>query len=185
MLILRDKEYSSRWLQTIRGARKAGNRAMTAIDNFGLRAGNAIKEVVTGKQVPAHMKVTFQPKTTAQINRETVAGKMAAKRAGEKIVYTPGAVANDGIKYAVENPITASVGVASKVAMVTNPATAAIPFGNIALGGEMALKRVAPGYSRATKRVGEAYGRSGFSRRMQNLPSLPTMANTIPAMIPL
>ena len=49
MIILRDKQYSSKLMKAVKTAKRVGNTVMTAIDNAGLKTGNAIKEVVTGK----------------------------------------------------------------------------------------------------------------------------------------
>jgi hypothetical protein len=52
--------------------KRAGNNIVTAIDNAGLKVGNTAKEIITGKPTPAFKTVKFRPKTSQQINRETV-----------------------------------------------------------------------------------------------------------------
>jgi hypothetical protein len=188
MIILRQKEHSSKLMKVVRTMKRAGNNIVTAIDNAGLKAGNTAKEIVTGKPTPAHMKVRFRPKTNQQINRETVnqvrGTQKAIKDTAEGIYYTPGQMVDKGIKYSAENPIAATGNAASVVLPAVNPVWAAIPVGGPSIGVEAAAKKVGF-YKKGTQRLGEAYRKSGVSRGLRSMGSLPETASQFGQMIPL
>lgn len=188
MIILRDKQYSSKLMKAVKTAKRVGNTVMTAIDNAGLKTGNAIKEVVTGKATPQHMKVGFKPKTNAQINRETVqqvrGAQRATKKAAQEIYYTPGAMADKGIRYAAENPIAATGNAASVVLPAVNPIWAAIPVGAPSIGAETIAKRGGV-YRKSTQWLGRKYGQSNVSKGLRAMPSLPEVATQFGRALPL
>jgi hypothetical protein len=162
---------------------------MTAIDNAGLKVGDTVKEIVTGKPTPAHMKVKFRPKTNQQINRETVSQvrgiPSAVKNAAKKAYYTPGQVIDEGVKFAAENPIAAVGGVGSKGLMFAVPETAALPIGNGALLVDVGLKKNFPRYQRWTQRMGNAWEGTRTSQALKTGDSAPVMASRLSQMIPL
>jgi hypothetical protein len=89
-----------------------------------------------------------------------------------------------GIKYSAENPIAATGNVASVVLPAVNPVWAAIPVGGPSIGAEAVAKKVGF-YKKGTQRLGEAYGRSGVSRGLRSMGSLPETATQFGQMIPL
>lgn len=188
MIILRDKQYSSKLMKAVKTAKRVGNTVMTAIDNAGLKTSNAIKEAVTGKATPQHMKVGFKPKTNAQINRETIqrvrGAQRATKKAAQEIYYTPGAIADRGIKFAAENPIAAAGQAGSVVLPTVNPAFLGIPVGSPSVAVNAAAKKWRP-YDRATKKIANAYERSQVSQGLRAMPSLPEIATQFGRALPL
>ena len=179
MIIIRQKEYSSRTAKVLRAINKAKDAVMVPIDNAGLRAGNAIKAAITGKQTPSYMTTGFKRKTDRQINKETMRGlndtKQKVTTAAKEIYYTPGQTLDKGLKLAAENPVTTATGVVGKVTMVTDPpGTGLIPWGNMGLAAEQAAKKWAP-YKRMTDASGRVYQRT-VSRAVRRIPSVPEMA---------
>lgn len=182
MIILRDKTYSSKLIKAVRTAKRVGNTVMTAVDNAGLKTSNAIREVVTGKPTPLYMKAEVRPKTNTQINRETIqkvrGAQKAAKKAAQEIYYTPGAVADKGIKFAAENPIAAAGQAGSVILPTVNPALLGVPIGSPSAAVNAAAKKWKP-YNRATKKMANAYGRSQVSQGLRAMPSLPEIATQV------
>ena len=165
MIIIRQKEYSSRTAKVLRAINKAKDAVMVPIDNAGLRAGNAIKAAITGKQTPSYMTTGFKRKTDRQINKETMRGlndtKQKVTTAAKEIYYTPGQTLDKGLKLAAENPVTTATGVVGKVTMVTDTTGTG-------------LIQWAP-YKRMTDASGRVYQRT-VSRAVRRIPSVPEMA---------
>lgn len=179
MIIIRQKEYSSRTAKFLRAVNKTKDAVMVPIDNAGLKVGNALKSIVTGKETPSYMRIGFKRKTNNQINRETVGtiktAKRKAKEAATEMYYTPGQTIDKGMRLAAENPITTATGVVGKVTMVTDPAgTGLVPWGNIGLATEQAAKKWGP-YKKATEAMGRAHERT-VGRVVRSIPSVPEMA---------
>ena len=189
MIILRQKEHSSKLMKVVRTVKRAGNNIVTAIDNAGLKAGNTAKEIVTGKPTPAHMKVRFRPKTNQQINRETVqqvrGTQKTIKDTAEGIYYTPGQMVDKGIKFTAGNPIAATGNIASVVIPVVKPSLAGLPVGTSSTILEGAAKRGIGFYRKGTQGIESAYGNSGFSKGLRQMGSLPETATQFGQMIPL
>lgn len=197
MIILRQKEYSkaTKLVAGLKGIKdKAGvavSKVMTPIENAGLKAGNYVKEVVTGKPTPEHMKVGFRPKvakTSMQIKREAVkdvrGAQEKAKKIANEVYYTPGQVIDKGVKYTAENPIAATGNAASFVLPTINPVFATVPVGTPSFAVEGAAKKLGA-YKRGTQRMSNAWSRSGASKTLRSSDSLPIMASRFGQMIPL
>jgi hypothetical protein len=162
-------------------ARRIGNNWMTAIDNAGLRAGDAIKSTITGKQ-PVGPKFKFQPKTNAEINRATIAQEQAIKaapakaqaKAAEVMDTRVGEVVDKGIESTIRRPDVAVVATASQL---TTPV-------GLAIGGPAGTALCMPGYSAAVPMVvnrplmtqgvknkldkaATDYTKTGFSRKLR------------------
>lgn len=188
MIILRTKEYSSKSLQALKSALKVKDRVITAIDNSGLKAGNALKQAVTGKAPNIEQTRPFIRKTGTQLNREAVGmaqnSKDAVKkvaRAAENLTYNTGPAINKGVATTVRNPIaatanildTASVPVAYSLGgPAVGTVVAGTPLGTIGTIGEQILKKKSGAYARVTERLGKAYDRSKVSKAISNIPSL-------------
>lgn len=155
MIQFREKEYSSSILKALAIAKKGGNRIMTSIDNAGLKVGDAVLK-------RKRSSIKFKPKSQVQINRETIAAKnkaIEAKKKLEMAAMDPGATVSKGVEATIKNPIAVSSNVGSKVLMVTNPETAALPIGTVGIGLERVAKK-SPFYTRATEGLSRRYGRS-------------------------
>jgi hypothetical protein len=181
MIILRDKEFSSKRVQLLKAVKKIGNSVMTKVDNAGLSAGNSVKQIFTGKTSPSS-RFRFQPKSNVQLNRETIAVKNKIKALPTKVMETSGKVANTrvgglidkGIESSIRRPDVALVATATQL---TTPAGAAI-------GGPVGAAMCLPGYSAAIpivakhpmlpkgaikyldKKAGQ-YAKSGLSSRLK------------------
>jgi hypothetical protein len=169
MIILRDKEFSSKIMQLISGAKKAMNKVITPIDNAGLKVGDKIKSAVGKKVVDPKFK--FTPKTKMSINRETIGIKNNATKA----IDTPiGSVIDSGIKAGIKRPDVAAVTVATQ---------ALTPVGAV-IGGPVGAAMMAPGYAAIIPAVAKKplisrtartyldkkatnYGKSNFSRKLR------------------
>lgn len=181
MIIKRkQKEYSSKTLKLVRATKQLGNRISTGMNNFGLQIGNAI----TPASKLGGPKVKFKPKSSYQLNRETIALRdkarevkhavanpvqtaaptiVKAKEALTRVAANPGAAVDKGVEMSLRNPVAVSGNVGGKVLMVTNPGTATIPFGPISIGAETALKKNVPQYAKITERAATGYKRSRLS----------------------
>ena len=115
MIILRQKEHSSKLMKVVRTMKRAGNNIVTAIDNAGLKAGNTAKEIITGKPTPAHMKVGFRPKTNQQINRETVQQVRGTQNIKNSAILDPEGFSGKVTKAAAEKVTTAPLSSAGYV----------------------------------------------------------------------
>lgn len=160
---IEEKEYSTRTLKLVRAAKGLGDRVMTKIDNAGLRAGEIINGPAKGP------RFRFKPKTSHQLNRETIQLRnkaVQAKGAVYEAIANPGNVVDKGVEMTVRNPISVASQVGGKVAMVSgNPALAATPIGAIGTAGEQVLKKKVPAYGRTTERLGNSYHNSTNLRR--------------------
>ena len=180
MIILRDKEFSSKRVQLLKATKKIGNSVMTAVDNAGLSAGNSIKQIFTGKTTP--FKFKFQPKSNIQLNRETIAAKNKIKAIPTKVMETSGKVANTKVGGLVDKGIESSIR-RPDVALITAATQLTTPAG-VAIGGPVGAALMAPGYSAVVpvvaknpmlpkgavkyldKKAGQ-YAKSGFSSRLK------------------
>lgn len=115
MIVLRQKEHSSKLMKVVRTVKRAGNNVMTAIDNAGLKVGNTAKEIVTGKPTPAHMKVGFRPKTNQQINRETVQQVRGTQDVMNSAILNPEGFSGKVMKTAANKVTTAPISSAGYV----------------------------------------------------------------------
>jgi hypothetical protein len=117
MIILRQKEHSSKLMKVVRTMKRAGNNVVTAIDNAGLKVGNTAKEIITGKPTPAHMKVKFKPKTNQQINRETVQQVRGIQSIKDSAILNPEGFSGKIVKTAADKVTTAPLSSAGYVAV--------------------------------------------------------------------
>jgi hypothetical protein len=179
MIILRQKEYASRLLKAVRSVKRAGNSAMTVIDNAGLKTGNTIKKFVTGKSIPAQVEANFKPKTNFQINRETVKAKNVVKDAANAVKERPGAVLDDGISFAAKNPIAAAGQVGSVALPLADPVFLGVPIGTPSAVIDVTAKKFIKPYDKYTERISRAYDRSNFSRNLRRMPNATEVIDNI------
>jgi len=171
MIILRQKEYASNLLKAVRSVKRIGNNAITAVNNAGLKTGNTIKKVITGKSVPVQVEAGFKPKTNFQINRETVKAKNAVKDAANAIKERPGVVLDNGISFAAKNPIAAAGQIGSVTLPMANPIFLGIPIGTPSVAADLAAKKFIKPYGKYTEKIARAYDRSNFSRNLRRMPN--------------
>ena len=72
----------------------------------------------------------------------------------------PGHAINQAAETALKNPITTTTGIASNVIMVAPGVPAPVrmsPIGGVGMAAEQGLKKVSPGYRRATKKIAAGY----------------------------
>ena len=168
MIILRQKEYSSWYKRVLYAMKKGGNKLSNSINEDRQIVGNSILRL-TGSSPRDIPRIQYaKPKSKIQIARETLQVPENIKGAAKKVYYTPGQITDKGLEFANENPISAGVGVGSKILMLIEPKTAPIPFGNVALAAEQAAKMGSTRYYDFTKRRGAAYRSSGTSARLRN-----------------
>lgn len=158
MMITEERLYAGVTWKIARAAKGIGNRVMTKIDNAGLKAGDAVLRKRPG---PAFK---FKPKTTQQLNRETIQLKNKVTQAKGQLyeaAMNPGGVVDKGIETAARNPITAASFVGDKITMVSgNPVLMATPVGALGAGAEKVVKKKIPAYARLTDRLGNSYAGS-------------------------
>ena len=82
----------------------AGNSIMTPINNLGLKVGNVIKEIATGKPTSSQMKAKFVPKSKKQLMEESVKEINGAKRNAKLTAINTAVGANKAVKSIMENP---------------------------------------------------------------------------------
>ena len=141
MIILRTKQYSKA-TKLMAGFKKVANAGMTKLDNAGLKAGNAVKQVFTGKAPSYGVKQGFAPKTAMQVKRDAVKAVQDVKNApaeyalkAHKVAAMPvGEAANKGIKTIIRRPDYAAVAIASE---------ASTPLG-MSMGGTVGKVLMAP-----------------------------------------
>ncbi len=88
-----------------------------------------------------------------------------------RVALDPGHAINQAAETALKNPITTTTGIAGKVMMVTPgvPAPARMsPIGGVGMVAERGLKKVSPGYRRATEKIAAGY-RSTISPKVRNV----------------
>lgn len=173
MIILRTKQYSKA-TKLMAGFKKVSNAGMTKLDNAGLKAGNAVKQVFTGKAPSYGVKQGFAPKTAMQVKREAVQAVKDIKAAPNKIATTPvGVATNKAVKATIKRPDV--VGIAAL-------GEASTPVG-IAMGGPVGTAMAAPwnppvlAYVKdhplipkkvipKLEKITERYGKSKFAQRL-------------------
>ena len=88
-----EREYSyksaKRLVNLQAGLKGLGNRIVTGVDNVGLQAGNKVKEIITGKPTPAHMKVKFRPKSSNQLKSEALQEVKTARYKAREVMADP------------------------------------------------------------------------------------------------
>lgn len=173
MIILRTKQYSKA-TKLMAGIKKVANAGMTKLDNAGLKAGNAVKQVFTGKAPSYGVKQGFAPKTAMQVKRDAVQAVKDIKAAPNKIATTPvGMTANKAVKATIKRPDVVGIAALSEASTpmgiaMGGPAGAAIaaPWGTPVLAyvkdHPLIPKRVIP----KLERTAEKYGKSKFAQRL-------------------
>lgn len=166
MIVIRKEErvYAARALHVVSGLKKVSN-------GVSVGAKNLIKKKGT----------KLIPKSTIQINRETIGLKNKVLDNASRAIFDTGKVVDKGVRASIANPIAAAGQLpVGEVLMAVNPAVGApvmaAPTGALSLMAEKAVKKVAPGYKRAVENAAEKYARSGTSKSIQKMPSLYRMA---------
>lgn len=94
-------------------------------------------------------------------------GIKKTKAALNSIALNPGAATNQGIEAMARHPISVGTQIAGKATMIVDPTgTGLIPLGAIGTGGEVALRKYAPRYARATDRLGDKFHNATKARRI-------------------
>jgi len=106
MIIFRRKEYSTRLSKVIAGGLKNLDKVKTKIDNAGLRAGDTVKEIVTGKKSAIPFK--FQGKNRTSIYRKAIKANKAVERAKYVVGTDPGGTLGQIAGTQVTKPIIKS-----------------------------------------------------------------------------
>lgn len=87
------REYSyltaKRLVNSIKQVKGSSNKLMTSIDNAGLRAGNYVKSVITGKATPEYKKMMFRPKTEQELKKEALGTAKKVRNAENSIATDP------------------------------------------------------------------------------------------------
>lgn len=129
-------------------------------------------------------KLRIARKSEAQITRDTVRSVRGSKEANRRRFITPiNENVDNGIRFAVGNPISAASQVGGKVAMGSgNIVVASIPYGGIGTGGEQLLKHLSPKYKRTTEKLQGSYSKTRLSKglRKVRLPSLFEISQNLP-----
>ena len=154
--MIEERQYTGRTWKFVRTMKGLGNKVMTGIDNAGLKVGDAMMGRTT--------KFKFKPKSSHQLNRETIQLRdkaIQAKGSLYEAALNPGSIVDKGVEMTARNPLTVASQVGGKVAMVSgNPVLMATPVGAIGTGAEQVLKRKVPAYGRVTERLGDRYHNS-------------------------
>lgn len=158
LVTIGEKTYSTKTLKFVRAMKGAGNKVMTKINNAGLSAGEAIGIKPKGP------KFRFTPKSSHQLNRETVAVKKkaqaavaSANRTAQSIAMNPGGALSKGVETTIRKPLT--------VAGTVSP----IPGGTfIGMGAEKGIDRVIPAFKRGRESLAGSYAR-GAGRYVEGM----------------
>ena len=173
MIILRTKQYS-KVTKLLAGVKKVANAGMTKVDNAGLKAGNTLRQVFTGKAPSYGVKQGFSPKTAMQVKREAVQAVKDIKAAPNKIATTPvGVATNKAVKATIKRPDVVGIAALSEASTpvgiaMGGPAGAAMaaPWGTPVLAyvkdHPLIPKKVIP----KLEKTAERYGKSKFAQRL-------------------
>lgn len=178
MIILRNKEFSTKLGKVLKTLKSAGDKTITAVDNAGLMVGDRL----LGKK----SNFRFKPKSNTKLNREALVAEKNIRSIPDKArqaAYTPiGQIADRGLVALAENPIASTGQVASVITPMINPAAAAIPIGSGSLAVEKGMKKSIKGYRKATEKSSKAYKNSKLSKRLrENLtPTLSDISAALP-----
>lgn len=166
MIIIRKEEriYAARALHVISGLKKAGNSVSVGAKNLIKKKGSKLI-----------------PKSTIQINRETIGLKKKVLDNANRALFDTGKMVDKGVRASIANPIAAAGQLpVGEVMMAVNPAIGApvmaTPTGALSIMAEKALKKAAPGYKKVVEGAAEKYAKSGASKSIQKMPSLYKMA---------
>lgn len=88
-----------------------------------------------------------------------------------RVALDPGHAINQAAEVALKNPITTATGIAGKITMVAPGVPTLVrvaPIGNAGLVTEQSLKKVSPGYRRATEKIAAGY-RSTISPKVRSV----------------
>ena len=126
MIKFRQKEYSAWYVRAAKIARKSGNKALTAIDNAGLRVGDKIKETLTGRP-STFPKFRFQPKTDRVINRETLQQVKGIQGSINALASDPGGTAGELVnKHLIQRATRSPISAVMPFAPVPGTTTASV-----------------------------------------------------------
>lgn len=177
MIILRTKQYS-RATKLMAGIKRVSDLGMTKLDNAGLKAGNAVRQVFTGKAPSYGVKQGFSPKTTMQIKRDAVQAVKDIKATPNKIATTPvGVATNKAVQATIRRPDVVGIAALSEASTpigiaMGGPAGAAMaaPWGTPLLAAvkehPLIPKKIIP----KLERTAERYGKSKFAQRLNRNP---------------
>lgn len=103
MIIKRQKVYSSKGAQILFRLKKAANQAGVAIDNAGLKAGDSVRQILTGK-APINPTFSFRPKSKIKLGRETITKTKDLKQSTNAIVNDPGGTIGKVVNETIVQP---------------------------------------------------------------------------------
>ena len=199
MIILRQKNYSSRLGRGLYQLNKVKDKLATVhqksglsaignkLENAGTQALGKVKRLMNPNDPRVAMETrrvasspTRVPKSAArravESEQNIMSGLAKTKTGVENAMLQPGQAINAGVEATVRNPVTAVTGVAGKVVMVTDPMGAGlVPIGSIGLAAEQGAKKFVPSYARVTERLGDAYHKSKGAKVISKIPSVPRM----------
>lgn len=185
MIVLRTKNYSTKRLQALRSIIKAGDNAITKMDNRLLKVGRGVKNafvpITPGKVLPPEVRLTS--KSPTQLNRSVIKTKRILKDTLDKATSTGNNVMNSRVGEAVDKGIESSIR-RPDVALVAGASQLTTPAG-IAIGGPVGSALILPGWSSAIPVVSQRpiipkkgldrlskkadqYVKSGFSKRLRD-----------------
>lgn len=163
MIVLRQKQYSTKTTQTIFKLKSAGNRVAKAITGSGKSKVQLARESIKTREA-------LRP---ANIKGKLIGAALETSRKVEEAVYRPGHAVSKGIGLVANNPAAA----------VTYVATAPLPVPSAIVSGAVnkAAKKV-PAYTRVTHKLGEAWKNSKASKRLEGVTGydLSRFANMVP-----
>ena len=199
MIILRQKNYSSRLGRGLYQLNKVKDKLATVhqksglsaignkLENAGTQALGKVKRLMNPNDPRVAMETrrvasspTRVPKSAArravESEQNIMSGLAKTKTGVENAMLQPGQAINAGVEATVRNPVTAVTGVAGKVVMVTDPMGAGlVPIGSIGLAAEQGAKKFVPSYARVTEKLGDAYHKSKGAKVISKIPSVPRM----------
>ena len=123
MIIKRQKSYSSKGAQVLFRLKKAANQAGVTLNNAGLKAGDSVKQILTGK-APVNPSFKFRPKSGMQLKREAIAAAKGANQVKTAVISDPGGTIGKVVNETVVQPAKhAPVGVLATQIPILPPGT--------------------------------------------------------------
>jgi hypothetical protein len=151
MIVLRQKQYSTKTTQALYKFKAAGN----AIKSGVFKGAGKSKTQLAREAI--NMRESLRP---SNIKGKVIGAALNTSRKIEEAIYRPGHVASKGIELVAKNPAAA----------ITYVATAPLPVPSAVVSG--AVNKIAnkvPAYTRATTRLGEAWKKSKMANRLSGI----------------
>lgn len=176
MIKFRQKDFSKPLTRAIYQTRAAGERFVggikKGIESLGRRNYQGRVTPSTNISTPTYRVNKISNARKAIKDSKTIESlPQNTANSLNRVALDPGHAINQAAETTLKNPITTATGIAGNVIMVAPGVPAPVrmsPIGGVGMAAEQGLKKVSPGYRRATEKIAAGY-RSTISPKVRSV----------------